>query len=409
MLFAALLGLKFAYGHFRFEVNSILLAINQAQLYPFVKMGIGKTSQAYEIISEVQPGTASFNDIIEVFAYTGRFTKWVLLILVVVFSLIMFRTGIGSTYSRRFTMEKLIEEGVNNYTCLAPIVGRNILDEDPNKGPWRVARQPIQFALEKELLISADKGEVLKEEDLLHPETGFPVKSTDFYKGKRTFIIDEKKAEAVFTEQLGGQFKNTLFTAEGLNPKAVKEFPFYMQGLIAVFVAHGQSKAGREEAHKLLDQMNLSFQEEGRVIKEKGLLFDKEIILSLDINIEGAFELIEKYADSLTLYSETEIHSAYKNTWLMALYVYARKKGLLPTSHFIWLRPTSELYWYTLDQVGGNTAWWPGAGTWNHYLAEEQALRVRRIPVTLGAVEALETALRDTGWLAALPEEEDID
>jgi hypothetical protein len=67
------------------------------------------------------------------------------------------------------------------------------------------------------------------------------------------------------------------------------------------------------------------------------------------------------------------------------------------------------LYWYTLDQVGGNTAWWPGAGPWNHYLAEEQILRTLNIPVTLGAVEALEKALRDTGWLPPLPEEEEVD
>ncbi len=50
----------------------------------------------------------------------------------------------------------------------------------------------------------------------------------------------------------------------------------------------------------------------------------------------------------------------------MGLLIYAKRKGVLASSQFIWLRPYDRTLWYALNQIGGKATWAEAAGPWAH-------------------------------------------
>ena len=153
----------------------------------------------------------------------------------------------------------------------------------------------------------------------------------------------------------------------------------------------------------MIDKMALSFREEGRRITVDRVLYKKTYTMDFAIDITGATELIEKYSKNRELYHSTKYHTSYINTWMCALYIYARKKGVLPTSLIIWLRPTDRGLWYGLNQVGGDTPWVEASATWAHMSAEQQYRRTLNTPMVGGAVDGLEEALQELCWLPSPP------
>ena len=392
----------FGYDYYRYEINEVLFKFAKVQLWAFAKLGFDNAQDAYKTLSEANPGEYTFEVVKRVYGYVGYYTRWVFAAILGVLALRIYFVGIGTAYSRRMTMEKVIEENVKAYPSLAPVAGRKILDEDPNKGPWRVATQPLQFAIPRKLLInSVTRNPVLHEEVM--DENHFPIKYSIYLEpGAPPLELDKKKAKRVFEKQLGEKFKKPIFNENNqLNLELIKDLPDYYQGLIAIFLAYGNGSKGREDASQMMDQMALSFREGGRRITVDRVLYKKSYTQAFQIDISGATELIEKYSKNRDLYHSTKYHTTYINAWICSLYIYARQKGVLPTSLIIWLRPTDRKLWYVLNQVGGDTPWVEGSAVWAHMGAEQKYHRTINTPMVGGAIDALEEALQELCWLPA--------
>lgn len=393
-------AIGFVYDYYRFEVNEVLFNFAKIQLWVFAMLGFEDAQAAYKTVSEANPGEYSFDIVQRIYGYVGYYTRWVFGAFIAFLAIRMYFVGIGSGYSRRLTMEKVLEENVAAYPSLAPIVGRKILDEDPNKGPWRVPLQPLQFAVPKKLLINTATGNPVEHDEVMDKDH-FPIKYSIYLEPDAPPLkLDEEKTKKVFQKQLGPIFQKPIFDNENqLNLESVKDLADYYQGLIAIFLAYGSGASGREDAEKMIDQMALSFREDGRRITIDRILYKKTYTQDFDINITGAPEIIEKYSKRRDLYHNTKYHTTYINTWMCSLYIYARKKGVLPTSLIIWLRPTDRRLWYVLNQVGGDTPWVEGAAVWAHMSAEEQYRRTLNTPMIGGAVDGLKEALQELCWL----------
>ncbi len=401
VLFAAV---GFGYDYYRFEVNEILFKFAKVQLWVFAMLGFDNAQSAYQTLSEANPGEYTFEIVKRIYGYVGYYTRWVFGAVIGFMALRMYLVGIGTGYSRRLTMEKVIEENVIAYPSLAPVAGRKILDEDPNKGPWRVPAQPLQFVVPKKLLINTVTNKPVRHEEVMD-ENHFPVKYSIYLEaGAPPLKLDKDKTTMVFEKQLGEKFKKPIFDETNqLNLEIIKELPEHYQGLIAIFLAYGNGASGREDAEAMIDKMALSFREEGRRITIDRVLYKKTYTQDYEMDVSGAIELIEKYSKTRDLYHGTKYHTTYINTWMCSLYIYARKKGVLPTSLIIWLRPTDRKLWYVLNQVGGDTPWVEGAAVWAHMSAEQQYRRTLNTPMITGAVDGLEEALQELCWLPAPP------
>lgn len=399
----ALFSIGLLYNYFRVEFNTVFFSIGKYEIYPFAIMGFDKASAALQTISNADPAAYDFTAVKKIFTFVGFYTRWVVCFIIAILIYFTLTAGKAGKYTRKLNMEALLEENLKAYPTLAPVVGRKILEENPNSGPWRTALQPLQFAIENKLLV-ADNGKVVEHSEVMDNDH-FPLPSSPYLKPNAPKLyIDRDKAEKVFIEQLGNKPEHPIYKNDKINPDFLDTLPDYIIGLIAVFVAQGSGSQGRVKALELNDQLSLTFQEEGRLITRKKLFYTEEVELAFDIDISGARELIEEYGGLETLLHATRFHTNYFSTWIVSLYLYARAKGLLPTSMFIWLKPTDRKLWYNLNQVGGNTAWCEAAGPWNHYHAEEALRRPLNQPMTLGAVDALEGGLREVGWLPKTPD-----
>ncbi|MBR4747704.1 MAG: hypothetical protein IK061_09995, partial [Desulfovibrio sp.] len=87
-------------------------------------------------------------------------------------------------------------------------------------------------------------------------------------------------------------------------------------------------------------------------------------------------------------------------------YECARRKGVLPTAEFIWLRPVDRRLYYLCNNLGRRSVWPEIAGAWAHYQTESLLGSADPDFAGLGeahveeACDALEAALFDEGWIA---------
>lgn len=377
-----LLGVAWAYRSNAEWINTIIIDINRAHLF-FMSFLPGKLGSEpaylYNKLGQVDPASFTLNQVTALTRYVGSFMRWLVIPILGCFTLWgwLSKIAVSDHYRRVFTIKTLLNQNVKEFPCMAPIANRkkNILDEPMDQGPWRTARQPLQWAEENGLLIDA-KGKRISKSNLID-KNGLPNIYSKILKKNNNaqILLDEAKAEKLFVSQLGPKFTG------------LKSLPDYQKGLAAAFIAFGCGD--KESAHDLLDQMSLSFVEP---IKAD----DK-----IKIDISGADEIIQKYITDESLDFWTSSHKAYVYPYLMGLLdSFARKKGVLATSQFIWLRPVNRTLWYALNQMGGRESWIEASGPWAHFHTERIAETAMHEPEIQNAVIGLKESLIQKGWLA---------
>lgn len=375
-------GMSAFYNSNREIVNAILLTVNKVSLLPCIFFS-DHAKTLHENIGKLNPSDLSWNNMVQVFGAVGNVVKYYVVIIVgvLIFYINKYFKEIMK-FKRNFDINKLLENNVKVFPCVAPIVGRNLLDEDPDSGPWRTARTPIQFTAENKLLFNKQSKEPFSKDEIL--KDGLPNVKSQILKDNSNNVFDRGKARQIFISQMGELFKGP------------ENLPDHQKGLAAALLAFGH--ADKKKGQSLFDQMSLSFIEGGHFTQKK---FFSTVSIHKEhyVDIEGADQIIEKYKDSTELKYYTYNHDMYVTTWFHALLNFAREKGVVSTAQFIWLRPMDRLLFYTLNQVGGRTSFVETAGPWAHFLAEEVAERTIEEPEIDEAVNALETSLIETGWI----------
>ncbi len=73
----------------------------------------------------------------------------------------------------------------------------------------------------------------------------------------------------------------------------------------------------------------------------------------------------------------------------------ARQDGVVPSSEFLWLKPTDRRLWYMCNCVGRQTPYAEVAGPFAHWKAEKSMGRGSRAPMIDEAIKALEIAIKE--------------
>ena len=327
------------------DVNRPLLALAKAQLQVFTPF-FEEAQTAWARIAEADPAALSWDTMQEVLHYTGSWIRWPFALLLVLFGVAAIFMGRVGGLVRRFNMESLLKNNAESFPCLWPVVGRGkylLSPKSYDSGLWKVARTPVQFALEHGLLLD-DAGKAILPEQAL--KNGLPSTELPAWGNAR---LDEEKALAVLTEQLGKRFEGYA----GLSP--------CRRALAAAFLAYaGGNKKG---CVALLDSVALSYAENNEQASCPVLEGDSFV---------GKLEKQWECHSSILNEKCLSIHVAYELPWFMALLYRARQKGVLASSQFLWLRPLDRPLWYALNQCGGRAAWAEGFAPWAHYMAEEK-------------------------------------
>jgi hypothetical protein len=308
------------------------------------------------------PGTDPFRP----WAVAGRHWRLVFLPLQIMLMLLCSRRDPAVMWSRPLDMWGLLQNNAGEFPCLLPIVRSGPITLKPQgHGEWALAQSPVQFAAYNELLFLDERGCYLPE-SLVDTETGMARLDAAMALSGSPGIHNRKTALA-FVCQLGKRFEGDI-----------RDLPYHRRALAIAFMAHYEDE--KDLAFAIFDSLSESWDP-----------VTKKVYVP-DLGI-----LSERYASFR--HPELELHNAFQNVWFMALLRLARRKGALPSSLWIWLKPTDRRLFYVLNQVGGRAAWCEGAGAWSHFVTERRLGRPIPEPVVGPATRSLEAALEQEGWL----------
>lgn len=383
-----MLGVGLVYNAKQVAIDSAVLSFCRMQLR-LIAWIPGTRAAEYLAMMDSRPlselaAKLDFHGVMTVVRYVGRFVG------VPMAGALLFMTwnswnkmGLSHKFVRKFDMTTLMQyNAMGSFPHMAPVAWRELDKESLDEGPWRMARQPLQWAVENNLLLGPDNKPL--DENLFLDKRHLPnLKSESLKPNKNRGIhLDRTASLKLFENHLGPAFNG------------VEALPDYQRGLAAVFMAfgHGDKKA----AYVLLDQMALSFVEKGRSKVDPAKPDPSQ---KMELDITGADEILAQYAGSEAVREYTILHASFLHTWFHSLLEFARNKGVLEGSRFIWLRPTDRPLWYVLNQAGRDVPHTETAGEWAHYLAEEELGQTIEEPEIQEAFNALEDALQGDGWL----------
>ncbi|MDR1657975.1 MAG: hypothetical protein LBT47_10560 [Deltaproteobacteria bacterium] len=313
------------------------------------------------------------------------------------FWLLLVRTADpGLRFRTRHTMESLLNVSAVHFKCLQPIVKTGpITDYDNFEGPWALAENPLRFVLARGLL-KDDANQAMDLWKVLDQETAMPLENiSDYY--LPPFRLDYGALVQVLARQLGAVFRGNI---RALEPPLI--------GLAAAFLAHWMDR--KTMAMKIFDQLSESWEPQWLAERSepKGSLSIAKVSgrplarSSPEVELTEAKAFLNELGQrpgGLLGVAESVGHFRYVNVWFMALLTLARTKGVLPSSLWIWLKPTDRVLFYALNQVGGRTAWAEAVGVWSHWEAEKAAGEVLNVPMVEKAADALTKSLIEDGWL----------
>lgn len=358
-------------------INGSLLALAKAQILAFTAFS-DEAQQALGLMAQADPAALSWDQTMNVLRYSGKWIRWPYVVVLAALGVAAIFVGRTAGLIRRLNMDSLLAHNAESFACLRPIVGRGkylLSRESYDNGPWRVARTPVQFALEHGLLLDKD-GQAFTAEQALR--RGLPHADLPAYGHA---YVDEEKTATVLQEQLDRKFSG--FESMSLERKA----------LASAFLAYAEGD--KYDCMNLLDTMSASYVEHEKqapccpVLKNDA--FQEQVVRLWNAHKHVLDEPFLKR------------HAAFELPLFMAILTLARKKGVLASSQFLWLRPLDRSLWYALNQCGGRAAWAEGFAAWAHYAAEEKAGASLPEARTAHAVQRLKDTLAAQGWLTAMP------
>jgi intracellular multiplication protein IcmP len=295
-------------------------------------------------------------------------------------------------YRQRHTMKTLLAQQAKVSPALRPLVGLNLLDADPEQGPWASAQTPIQFALKHDLLLDSRQSKPTPIK--VRVMNGYALKlDSDQPRAKaavQTAKLDRKAAARAFAAQLG----------PGLSgDELLERLPLHYRAILAAFILRRYGgKKGIKQADELLIQFNNSFYETGP--KKKPIALD-------DLNTQGVDEVVRSFYGAKTAQGR-EVRRLFARhgfavPMMMDAMRLARQRGKLTTVDFIWLKPIDRNLYFALNNMGRRTGWPESAGAAAHLSAEEVMEGPIFEPYVEKAVDALEKSLRKDGWLPPIP------
>lgn len=295
------------------------------------------------IIATSRASEITFGQVSQMSDTVGLWLRYPVMFILICLGIFMLLYNKASRFHHHYTMHALKKFEAQNWPQITPVLDINLLKKNVDEGPWAMAKLPINFCKENDLL-----------ELVLSVE------------GKKIWSLKMGSAERLFVLQMGPLWQGA------------QALPIHIKALLVMFAA----RAHRDEhvTENLILQISKS--------AESGKL-----------DFTGVEELLEKYQHSKVVRWLEKRH-AYVGTLIASLLEIARHEGVLATAEFLWLKPVDRRLWYLLNNVGRQTAVVEVAGIYAHWLAEKRLKRPMRTPMVKEAVVALEADIRDILYIA---------
>lgn len=349
-------------------------------------------------ISEMRPENLLFSQALAQMNYAGRWYSWFAIPFFLYIGWKGWNANTADRFCRKLNMKTLLRNNLEHNPCIAPIINwpRSILEENNNSGYWATGMQPLQLVARYELLYDLNTKQAVPPGKLLD-NNDFAKMDSDLLKSRKSSLgFDRDKAQKVLVGQFG-----PLYTS-------IEALPSHLKKLAVAFYFYGADR--KEQGQSLLDEMSLSFR--APFLGATASFLTKPPFFRVSQAAHGFILDTALSSEHVKVFKEMEnvvkAHSRYMYLAVLALYAFARKKGVLPTSEFIWLRPLDRRMFYLCNNMGRRTAWPEIAGLWAHFLTEkalastEPDSRGIEEPQVGEGINGLEMSMYEEGWIDEL-------
>lgn len=317
----------------RILVNNVWMPI--AAFFHLPLPDIQKLDALQHYMQTANPSAVPWKNFAAINVFLGRWTRYPVIVALIGMAVFMYFYHGSARFARTFNVRSLRKVGEEVWPQIAPIASLNLVKEDIDQGSWAMAKLPLIFCREHNLL------------------------SVKQVANKKAWSLKEKPTYRLFALQLGPLWK-------GLDA-----LPIHVKALALIFLA--RATGNRPLSNQLLSQLAAS--------SASGVL-----------DFSGVSEKLLKYHDH-KLVRWLNRHHAYVTTVMATMLEMARADGVLASAEFLWLKPVDRRLWYTLNSVGRRTAVVEVAGTFSHWQAERKVGRALKTPMVKSAVDALHESL----------------
>ncbi len=168
LLVVVIVVIPHLYATNRAYVNATLLTLAKWQMQVFALFS-DEAFRICERLSSVDPASLSWEKMQSILRYVGTWVRWPCFVILASLGIISIFMGKISKLTRRLNIDKLLAHNAESFACLRPIVGKGkylLSPESYDKGLWRIARSPVQFAVEHGLLLD-EENKPFTEQDVL--------------------------------------------------------------------------------------------------------------------------------------------------------------------------------------------------------------------------------------------------
>ncbi|MCB1826931.1 MAG: type IVB secretion system coupling complex protein DotM/IcmP [Coxiellaceae bacterium] len=297
-----------------------------------------------QFILTAEPSKLHFTQFSAVNAVMGHWVRWPTLFILGVMGLIAYFRHSTVMFRETYNMDTLKDMESENWPQIQPVLSLNLVKEDIEKGPWAMAKTPLDYCRSNDIVSTELKSD-----------------------GKTVWKVEKGPASRLFTMQLGPLWKDIF------------NLPIHIKALMVVFIARAERE--RDVAKHFLSQISAS-------------------AASGKLDFTGVNEQLIKYQNSKLLQWLRPRH-AYVRTMMATLLEMARADGVLATAEFLWLKPVDRKLWYTLNSVGRQTSVVEVSGIFSHWKAEKALGRAMTTPMVKEAVRALDICMQDILYVGA--------
>jgi len=362
----------------------------------------------------IEPVMMSDLQISDWYSIAAQMNIWLVVLVNTILIIVTYKRAAPSRLKTKHNIITLANQCKSFIPELKPVLEQNLLESDPDKGPFRREESPIRFAIKHGLIYVHEEeyGGVLSHKKNLATFSrakgllpGHIFVRDHYTKGlmaiHRKCYLDREKTKALLTRQLGKPFTS------------YKDMSPYRRALMAVFLRFSLGgDDNKQKAWDLLDQFNNSWESASKYKTRSWFAKKRE----LQIDMTGVDETIEFcLTDPEILFehphiSETFSKHAFETTLLTGLLIHSKKMGKLNTPKYLWFKALDRVMFYSLNQVGGQCGWSEAAGPFAHLLVEDAVEWAVNTPNIDHAVDGLEEFLNDTeGWIPLDPPKEPKD
>src|SRR3990167_725602 len=249
-------------------------------------------SAIQQFIYDANPAKIDWAKFATVNAVIGKWMRFPIMVILLILAFFAYMRG-STQFQHAYSMQSLRELGQEVWPQITPVLQLDLVKEDIDTGEWAMAKLPLHFCRENNLLVM----KVIAE--------------------KKIWALKKKPAYRLFALQLGPMWRG------------LEALPIHVKALAVIFLARATGQ--RPLAKQFLTQIAMS-------------------ATTGKLDFSGVSDALKSfYAHRIIQWLEKR--HAYITTVMATLLEIARSDGVLASSEFLWLKPIDRRMWYMMNTV----------------------------------------------------------